>query len=51
MGERRVEAEAEAAFLPRPAVTRSGRRIAVAINVDEPGSSRASTRLIATASA
>ncbi len=37
MGQRRVEAEAEAAFLPRPAVTRSGRRIAVAINVDEPG--------------
>ncbi len=37
MGQRRVEAEAEAAFLPRPAFTRAGRRIAVAINVDEPG--------------
>ena len=34
--QRAVKREAEAAFLPRPAVTRSGRRIAVAINVDEP---------------
>ena len=31
-----AELEAAAAFLPRPARTRSGRRIAVAINVDEP---------------
>jgi phosphotransferase system enzyme I (PtsI) len=31
-----AESEAAAAFLPRPALTRSGRRIAVAINVDEP---------------
>ena len=33
---RRAEAEAETAFLPKPAVTRGGERIAVAINVDEP---------------
>jgi phosphotransferase system enzyme I (PtsI) len=34
--QRRAEADAEAAFLPKPAVTRDGRAIAVAINVDEP---------------
>jgi phosphotransferase system enzyme I (PtsI) len=36
LDERRKEAEAEAVYLARPAVTRSGKRIAVAINVDEP---------------
>jgi phosphotransferase system enzyme I (PtsI) len=34
--QRHVEAEAEARFLPFPAVTRNGRHVAVAINVDEP---------------
>ena len=51
MGQRRVEAEAEAAFLPRPAVTRAGRRIAVAINVDEPGIVDGVDPALATASA
>jgi phosphoenolpyruvate-protein phosphotransferase (PTS system enzyme I) len=36
LGERRKEAQAEAAYLAKPAVTRAGKRIAVAINVDEP---------------
>src|SRR5436305_14321168 len=34
---RSATAAAEAEFLPRPAITRDGTRIAVAINVDEPG--------------
>ncbi len=37
MATRGATAAAEAEFLPRPAVTRAGMRIAVAINVDEPG--------------
>jgi len=37
VAERETTASTEATFLPRPAVTRSGRPIAVAINVDEPG--------------
>jgi phosphoenolpyruvate-protein phosphotransferase (PTS system enzyme I) len=36
MTTRSVTAAAEAEFLPRPAVTRGGTRISVAINVDEP---------------
>ncbi len=36
MTTRSVTTAAEAEFLPRPAVTRGGTRIAVAINVDEP---------------
>jgi phosphoenolpyruvate-protein phosphotransferase (PTS system enzyme I) len=36
MTTRSATAAAEAEFLPRPAVTRGGRRIMVAINVDEP---------------
>jgi len=36
LGERAKEAQAEAAYLDKPAVTRSGKQIAVAINVDEP---------------
>ncbi len=36
MTTRSVTTAAEAEFLPRPAVTRGGARIAVAINVDEP---------------
>jgi phosphotransferase system enzyme I (PtsI) len=36
MTTRSATAAAEAEFLPRPAVTRGGQRIAVAINVDEP---------------
>lgn len=40
MAERQSTAAAEAEFLPRPATTRSGRIIAVAINVDEPGAVR-----------
>jgi phosphoenolpyruvate-protein phosphotransferase (PTS system enzyme I) len=36
MTTRSATAAAEAEFLPRPAVTRSGTRISVAINVDEP---------------
>ena len=34
--QRSAEAKAESGFLPRPAVTASGRPIAVAINVDDP---------------
>ncbi|HEY2891210.1 MAG TPA: phosphoenolpyruvate--protein phosphotransferase [Dongiaceae bacterium] len=37
MTTRNATAAAEAEFLPRPAVTSAGVRIAVAINVDEPG--------------
>jgi phosphoenolpyruvate-protein phosphotransferase (PTS system enzyme I) len=37
MTTRSATAAAEAEFLPRPAVTRGGVRISVAINVDEPG--------------
>jgi phosphotransferase system enzyme I (PtsI) len=37
MSTRSATAAAEAEFLPKPAITRAGRRIAVAINVDEPG--------------
>lgn len=36
IGERRKEAEGEALHLAKPAVTRAGKAIAVAINVDEP---------------
>ena len=36
MTTRSVTAAAEAEFLPKPAITRAGRRISVAINVDEP---------------
>ncbi|HEX3066649.1 MAG TPA: phosphoenolpyruvate--protein phosphotransferase [Dongiaceae bacterium] len=37
MTTRSATAAAEAEFLPRPAITAGGQRIAVAINVDEPG--------------
>ena len=36
LGERAKETEAEAVYLAKPALTRAGKRIAVAINVDEP---------------
>jgi len=36
LAERQETIAADAAFLPRPAATRAGKRIAVAINVDEP---------------